>query len=110
MANSICIAEIGNINDQFLSKEYREYVRFLLLNYIRVIYMKSSILLERKEFVEIQEILALFPEAQYCEVSVEHVAGLGKITNLIIPTKIQDLKNKDLTAKMVITITDENDW
>jgi hypothetical protein len=71
---------------------------------------KSTIILERSEFFKIQEILSLFPDSYYCEISVEHVAGLGKITNLIIPTKIQDLKNKDLTTKMVITITDENDW
>jgi hypothetical protein len=72
--------------------------------------MKSTIILERKEFSKIQEILQLFPDSHYCEISVEHVAGLGKLTNLIIPTKIQDLKNKDLTTKMVITITDDNDW
>jgi hypothetical protein len=72
--------------------------------------MKSTIILERKEFSKIQEILQLFSDSHYCEISVEHVAGLGKITNLIIPTKVQDLKNKDLTTKMVITITDENDW
>ncbi len=71
---------------------------------------KQTIILERSEFTKIQDILSLFPEAHYCEISVEHVAGLGKITNLIIPTNIQDLKNKDLTTKMVITITDENDW
>jgi hypothetical protein len=71
---------------------------------------KSSILLERAEFVKIQEILQLFPDSNYCEISVEHVAGIGKITNLIIPTKIQDINNKDLTTKMVIAITDENDW
>jgi hypothetical protein len=72
--------------------------------------MKSTIILERSEFTKIQEILALFPEAHYCEISVEHVAGIGKLTNLIIPTKIKDINNKDLTTKMVITITDENDW
>jgi|LakMenEpi03Aug12_release.lakeMendotaPanAssembly.Ray.scaffolds.fasta_scaffold5913690_1 hypothetical protein len=72
--------------------------------------MKSTIILERAEFSKIQDILSLFPEAHYCEISVEHVAGIGKITNLIIPTKLQDLKNKDIQTKMVITITDENDW
>jgi hypothetical protein len=72
--------------------------------------MKSTIILERAEFSKIQDILSLFPDSHYCEISVEHVAGIGKITNLIIPTKLQDLKNKDLTTKMVITITDENDW
>jgi hypothetical protein len=72
--------------------------------------MKQTIILERAEFQRIQEILQLFPDSHYCEISVEHVAGLGKITNLIIPTKLQDLKNKDIQTKMVIAITDENDW
>ena len=72
--------------------------------------MKSTIILGRGEFTKIQDILSLFPDSYYCEISVEHVAGLGKITNLIIPTKLQDLKNKDIQTKMVITITDENDW
>jgi hypothetical protein len=71
---------------------------------------KSSILLERGEFTKIQEILALFPDSNYCEISVEQVAGIGKITNLIIPTKIQDINNNDISTKMVIAITDENDW
>jgi hypothetical protein len=73
-------------------------------------HMKSTIILERAEFQRISEIFSLFPDSHYCEISVEHVAGLGKITNLIIPTKLQDIHNKDLTTKMVITITDENDW
>lgn len=71
---------------------------------------KPTIILERKEFQRIQEILQLFPDSHYCEISVEHVAGIGKLTNLIIPTKIQDLNNADIPVKMVITITDENDW
>lgn len=72
--------------------------------------MKQTIILERKEFQRISEILQLFPDSNYCEISVEHVAGIGKLTNLIIPTKIQDLNNADIPVKMVITITDENDW
>ncbi len=72
--------------------------------------MKQTILLERAEFSKIQDILSLFPDSHYCEISVEHVAGLGKITNLIIPTKLQDINNRDISTKMVIAITDENDW
>lgn len=66
---------------------------------------KNTILLEISEFNRIVDCLKEFPEAKTLEISVEGIGGLGKITELLIPTKINGIQ-----GRFNITITDENDW
>lgn len=66
---------------------------------------KNTILLEISEFNRIVDCLKEFPEAKTLEISVEGIGGLGKITELLIPTKINGIQ-----GRLNITITDHNDW
>jgi len=66
---------------------------------------KSKILLQIEELHQIIQTLKQFPEADYIEISVENIDGLGKITELSIPDQIQDI-----IGMFNITITDENKW
>ena len=65
----------------------------------------SKILLERKEWQRINEILDHYKGINYCEIEVESINGLGKTTKLTIPHSIEGV-----TGEFIVTITDENDW
>lgn len=66
---------------------------------------KNTILLEIAELNRIVDCLKEFPDAKTLEISVESIGGIGKITELLIPTKINGIQ-----GRLNITITDENDW
>lgn len=65
----------------------------------------SKILLELNELLQIMKSLEPFPDAHYCEISVESISGIGKVTELYIPTNINNIK-----GEFKVTITDETDW
>lgn len=71
----------------------------------------AKILLERKEFDRIADILQHYKGINHCEIEVESVGGIGKVTTLYIPhTDFVDGGNKNINGVFAITITDENDW
>lgn len=65
----------------------------------------SKILLERAEFDKIADILQHHKGINYCEIEVESIGGIGKVTKLIVPHSASGI-----TGEFVITITDETDW
>ena len=65
----------------------------------------SKILLERAELGKIFDILQHYKGINHCEIEVESVSGIGKVTTLSIPNSIGGI-----SGEFVITITDENDW
>ena len=65
----------------------------------------SKILLERAELGKIFDILQHYKGINHCEIEVESIGGLGKVTKLIVPHS-----ESGITGEFVITITDENDW
>lgn len=66
---------------------------------------KNTILLGITEFNRIVDCLKEFPETRTLEISVESVGGIGKVTELQIPTQVNGIQ-----GRLNITITDENDW
>ena len=69
----------------------------------------SKILLERSEWTRINEVLEKYKGINYCEIEVESISGIGKVTQLTIPY-IDFGVTDPVSGKLVITITDENDW
>ena len=65
----------------------------------------SKIILERHEWNEITDILEKFKGINYCEIEVESISGIGKVTTLTIPNSVDGI-----SGEFVITITDETDW
>lgn len=65
----------------------------------------SKILLGMNEWQRINEILEHYKGINYCEIEVESIGGIGKVTKLIMPHS-----DNGITGVFTITITDENDW
>lgn len=65
----------------------------------------SKILLERAEWQRINEVLDHYKGINYCEIDVESIGGIGKITKLIVPHS-----DNGITGEFTVTITDESDW
>ena len=66
---------------------------------------KNTILLGITEFNRIVDCLKEFPDAKTLEITVDSISGIGKVTELLIPTKVNGVQ-----GRLNITITDENDW
>ncbi len=49
---------------------------------------KNTILLGITEFNRIVDCLKEFPDAKTLEITVDSISGIGKITELLIPTKV----------------------
>lgn len=65
----------------------------------------TKILLGTAELNEIIECLKKFPEIQSLEISCEYIAGIGKLTKLIIPIEVNGFE-----GDFVIPISDHSDW